>query len=86
MTLTEKVAAYFRAHPNRWINAQVELEPLAGYGGWRSRVSECRTALKMNIEKPRVITVTREDGRRSRQSFYRYVPEPGFAWDQEHTA
>lgn len=73
-SLLNLVAAYFRAHPNQDVDAQAVFLPMAGYGGWRSRVSECRTKLGMDIPKPRVVTVQLPDGRTIRKSFYRYVP------------
>ena len=41
MTLNEKLAAFFLARPNRWIDAH-ELLRVAGFAGWRTRVSDLR--------------------------------------------
>jgi len=43
------LADYFRARPNTWIDASV-LQGLGGRYAWRTRVSECRTQLGMEIE------------------------------------
>jgi hypothetical protein len=48
VTLTEKLAAHFQSHPNVWLDGKA-LE-FAGRYAWRSRVSDCRTKLGMNIE------------------------------------
>ena len=40
-TLTDKVEALFRRHPNTWLDVMT-LADLAGIGGWRTRVSEVR--------------------------------------------
>ena len=45
----DRVARFFRAHPDCWIDASRLLQ-LGGMYGWRSRVSECRTQLGMKIE------------------------------------
>tara|TARA_Y100000588_G_scaffold344850_1_gene391470 strand:- start:4179 stop:4502 length:324 start_codon:yes stop_codon:yes gene_type:complete len=47
--LRDKVARFFRDHPDCWIDASRLLQ-LGGMYGWRSRVSECRTQLGMKIE------------------------------------
>mgnify|MGYP003627238948 FL=1 len=43
------LATYFKLHPNTWIDASV-LQGLGGRYAWRTRVSECRTQLGMEIE------------------------------------
>ena len=43
------LATYFKVHPNEWIDASV-LQGLGGRYAWRTRVSECRTQLGMEIE------------------------------------
>lgn len=67
-TMAAKVAAFFRARPNQWIDGR-ELMPVAGSYGWRTRISDCRRApYKMQIDNRQ---------RRVRQyivSEYRYVP------------
>jgi hypothetical protein len=63
----EQIAAWFKAHPLQWIET-VDLEKLGGRNAWRTRVSECRTKLHMNIEN-------RQDKTTGRViSLYRYVP------------
>lgn len=66
-TYRDAVAAHFRAHPYEWLDGLT----LSQYGGayaWRTRVSNCRTDLGMNIENR-----VRQNGRR-KVSEYRYVP------------
>ena len=63
-----RVATYFAQRPRRWINGLA----LAGVGGvyaWRTRVSECRVQLGMQIDN-RIRPV---DG--ARVSEYRYTPQ-----------
>jgi hypothetical protein len=72
MTYTEKVAAYFRAHPGAWIDGRV-LETIGGRYAWRSRVSDCRTRLGLTIEN-QVRTLRGADGTvLTRVSEYRYT-------------
>ena len=40
-TFTGRVAAYFQARPNQWIDGR-ELAKVGGAYAWRSRVSDCR--------------------------------------------
>lgn len=49
MTLNDRLAAYFRAHPNQWLDGR-DLARIAGYAGWRTRVSNLRTQRGMTIE------------------------------------
>lgn len=42
-SLTDRLAAYFRAHPDEWVDAHVLLG-IAGFAGWRTRCSELRHA------------------------------------------
>lgn len=81
---TDKLEAFFRAHPNEWINA-VDLEPIGGRQAWRTRVSECRKR-GMRIDN-HVVSPSRlerdEQGRPTRilfstrrVSLYRFVPRP----------
>ena len=44
-SLTDRVEAWFLAHPREWIRA-IDLEPIGGRQGWRTRVSESRRRLK----------------------------------------
>ena len=73
VTLAEKLAAYFTARPNRWIDAR-ELFPIAGSMAWRTRLSELRRApFSMQIDN-KVRTTIGQDGTRLTHSYYRYVP------------
>jgi hypothetical protein len=56
----DAVADYFRTYPDRWLNA-TELESVGGRFAWRTRVSECRLQLGMDIEN-RTRTVHGPDG------------------------
>ena len=47
--MTAAVAAYFKARPGQWISA-LELAQVGGLLAWRTRVSECRTQLGMQIQ------------------------------------
>jgi hypothetical protein len=49
LSLRDRVAHYFTAHPNTWVSMQ-QLAHIGGTGGWRSRVVECRTQLGMHID------------------------------------
>src|SRR3990167_430078 len=42
-SLTDRLAVYFRAHPDEWGDAHVLLG-IAGFAGWRTRISELRHA------------------------------------------
>lgn len=68
-SLTDTLAAYFKARPNTWIDAR-ELLSVAGFAGWRTRVSELRSAPYLMVIENRT---KRENG--LTKSFYRYVPE-----------
>lgn len=67
-TFTDRVAAYFRAHPHTWIPA-IDLETVGGRQAWRSRVSQCRTEFGMRIDN------RQRTERGIRVSEYRYVPQ-----------
>lgn len=41
MSLTERLAGYFLAHPDQWIDGKV-LAQIAGGYAWRTRVSDLR--------------------------------------------
>jgi hypothetical protein len=45
----DAVADYFSTYPDRWLNA-TELESVGGRQAWRTRISECRRQLGMDIE------------------------------------
>jgi len=73
MTFTKRVAAYFGTNAGRWIDGR-ELETIGGRYAWRSRVSDCRTQLGMDIEN-RQRHVKREDGSSFVISEYRFNGE-----------
>jgi hypothetical protein len=60
------VAGYFLTHENEWVSAMTLLE-LGGACAWRTRVSDCRRMLRMEIENK---TERQADG--TLKSFYRY--------------
>ena len=68
LTMEQRIAAYFRAHPSVWIDGR-ELAGIGGYAAWRTRVSECRQA-GMDIAN----RTARRNG--YTVSEYRYIP-PG---------
>lgn len=66
-TFRDAVADLFRSRPGEWIDGLT----LAQHGGayaWRTRLSECRTQLGLNI-----VNQQRKIGRRT-VSEYRWVP------------
>ena len=69
MKYRDAVAAYFKAHPNTWIDG-LELARIGGVYAWRTRVSECRLELGMDI-KPRI---RRMPNSQRKVSEYRYLP------------
>ena len=71
ITLRDAVAEHFKANAGRWISMQ-ELASIAGTGGWRTRVSECRVILGMHLENRTARVVV--NGQRITTSDYRYVP------------
>lgn len=80
MSLTDKLAAYFKQRPNEAISAP-ELAAHFGYGGWRSRVVDARCKYGMDIRNEQI----RRDGKI--YSFYRYVPDaPVSVREQKHDA
>lgn len=72
LSLTQQLAAYFRAHPATWIDGTA-LARVAGRYAWRSRVSNCRREEGMTIEN-RTRKVLGANGTRITVSEYRYVP------------
>ena len=70
----DKVAEYFRAHPHEWINAQKVFVKMAGFGGWRTRISECRTDLGMRIDNRQRHVTDPETQETFTVSEYRWVP------------
>jgi hypothetical protein len=63
-TLTDAVEQLFRSKPNTWLTMR-ELADVGGFGGWRTRVSECRRDRGMDIE---------QDGN-GHKSRYRFRPQ-----------
>lgn len=72
MTLNDKLEAFFKAHPNEWTDGK-RLAEIAGYAGWRTRVSNLRTRRGMRIEN-RMTLHRHADGRRWKKTEYRYTP------------
>jgi hypothetical protein len=70
----EAVAAVFKAHPRKWLPSH-RFYTAGGRDGWRTRISECRLELGMNIRPNKTISVRRSDGTlKYRLSLYCYVP------------
>ena len=69
LTYRDAVAAFFKAHPNVWIDG-LELARYGGAYAWRTRVSECHRQLGMDIENE----VIRMPGSQRKVSRYRYRP------------
>ena len=66
----DRVADLFRQRAGQWIDG-LEIATIGGAYASRTRISECRTILKMDIQN-RVRTL----GSGRRVSEYRYVPPP----------
>ena len=67
-TLNDRLATFFKAWPNQWIDAR-ELLNIGGFAGWRTRVSDLRRRpYHMQIENR-----TRRINQRT-VSEYRYSP------------
>jgi len=79
MSNRDRVAAYFREHPNRWISA-ITLVEIGGTLSSRTRISECRTELGMRVDN-RVRRVVLPNGDVFVASEFRYVTEPQEAPD-----
>ena len=73
-TFRDQVAAFLQRHPNQWLPA-IRFEAVGGRQAWRSRISDCRVELGMQIDN-RVYRVKRADGATYTQSEYRFVPKP----------
>lgn len=71
LTLTDALAAHFRAHAGEWLDGMA-LARIAGQYAWRSRVSDLRKR-GMVIEN-RQRHVRPVEGRRVTISEYRFVP------------
>ena len=73
VTLADRLADYFKARPNVWIDG-MELARIAGSYAWRSRCSDIRRTFGMVIEN-RVRWVPGYNGESMRKvSEYRYAP------------
>lgn len=70
---TELVAAYFKSRPGVWVDGR-ELATVGGSYAWRSRISNCRTELGMEIQN-RQRRVKAADGSRFTISEYRYAEQ-----------
>jgi|HubBroStandDraft_2_1064218.scaffolds.fasta_scaffold63021_3 hypothetical protein len=87
MSLTERLAALFKAHPGEWMGAR-QLE-IAGRQAWRTRVSDLRKPpYNMGIDN-RVRRVTSGDpafggAKVWNVSEYRYLPAPDARPTQGH--
>jgi len=68
----DRVAEYFREREGCWIDGEA-LRDVGGKYAWRSRVSDCRTELGMDI-KNRQRRLTDAQGRRWCVSEYQYLP------------
>jgi len=56
LSYTDKLANYFTERPNVWIDG-AQLSGVAGKYAWRSRVSDCRRLLGMDIDnRQRLVT------------------------------
>ena len=64
----DRVAELFKAHPGQWLDGMTIAE-IGGCYASRTRISECRTQLHMDIENR---VVRRANG--TRKSEYRYRP------------
>lgn len=64
----DAVADLFKSKPGIWLDG-IEISTVGGVYAYRTRISECRRQLGMDIEN-KVITL--ENG--SRRSLYRYCP------------
>ena len=72
MTLIARLAAYFKARPNEWVDARALLS-VAGFGGWRTRVSDLRRRpYDMDIRNK--VSTRLVNGVRITDSHYQYVP------------
>lgn len=73
MRLNDRLAAYFMERPGAMVNAK-DLLPIAGFGGWRTRISELRHP-PYNMDIRNVPGLFRaSDGQVYRTSHYVYQP------------
>ncbi len=71
-SLTSRLAAYFRARSGIWVDAR-QLAAVAGWAGWRTRVSELRRPPHLMTIVNRVRHVRRHDGGQYTISEYRLI-------------
>ncbi len=74
-TLRDKVAEHFRSHAGQWIDGR-DFERIGGSYGWRTRLSDCRTQLGMQIDNRQ--SRYQANGTWFTMSEYRYVPADDF--------
>lgn len=67
LSLTDRLEQFLRAHPGEWLTMDA-LAEVAGVGGWRSRLSDCRRKRRMFIEH------NGQNGAASRHRFLPYAP------------
>ena len=72
-TNRDAVAFYFTSHPGEWVDAAT-LAEVGGNLAWRTRVSEARLKLGMEIQNMQARDFN-EDGSLEVRSFYRYLPQ-----------
>lgn len=73
VTLTAKLAAFFRERPGVWHDGRV-IAGVAGYAGFRGRISDIRRPpFNMRVEN-RTRRPRGRDGIRFTVSEYRYIP------------
>jgi hypothetical protein len=76
MSRSARLANFFRGSPGQWIDGRV-LATVAGYYGWRSRVSDVRRPPYNLMIENRQRAVTQADGTAFTVSEYRMVqPRP----------
>lgn len=68
-TFRDAVAAYFKANPEKWISAYALMQ-VGGALAFRTRCSECRTQLGMDIQNK-----VERDENGVAHSYYQYVPK-----------
>jgi hypothetical protein len=78
----DRVAEYFKAKPHAWIDGMA-LEAIGGKYAWRSRVSDCRRQLGMDIRN-RQQRQTDADGKTWTVSWYCYEPPVATVPAQPH--
>lgn len=81
-SFTNHVADYFKARPLIWITA-VALESVGGRQAWRTRVSNCRKDLGMDIRN-RQQRMTDSEGKPWCLSEYCYFPPAETVPDAPH--